>query len=117
MKNLTVINKKHNSWIDFQSDDVDLSIEVMIPGASGNEYTAFYLTIEQIEDLKKLVDSTVREIEKGPITTERIDPPIPTNKHDWQAFRDSYDEGDEVGYGKTEQEAINDLIEQENKQI
>ena len=41
-------------------------------------------------------------------------PPIPDRKYDWSAIRESYDEGDLIGYGRTEQEAINDLISQEN---
>jgi len=31
---------------------------------------------------------------------------------DWQATEDGYDQGDPVGYGSTEQEAIDDLIDQ-----
>ena len=40
-------------------------------------------------------------------------PPIPIREYDWSAIRSDYDEGDLVGYGKTEQDAINDLINQE----
>lgn len=40
-------------------------------------------------------------------------PPIPIRNYDWSAFREDYDEGDLVGHGKTEQEAINNLKEQE----
>ena len=42
-------------------------------------------------------------------------PPIPIRDYDWSAIRENYDEGDLIGYGKTEQEAINNLIEQENE--
>lgn len=42
-------------------------------------------------------------------------PPIPIRNYDWSAIRDDYDAGDLIGYGKTEQEAINNLIEQENE--
>jgi hypothetical protein len=41
-------------------------------------------------------------------------PPIPNRNYDWSAFREDYDEGNLIGYGKTENEAINDLIEKEN---
>ena len=30
-------------------------------------------------------------------------PPIPIRNHDWSAIRESYDEGDLIGYGKTNQ--------------
>lgn len=36
-------------------------------------------------------------------------PPIPDRRFDFSATRDSYDDGDLIGYGKTEQEAIDDL--------
>jgi len=40
-------------------------------------------------------------------------PPIPIRDYDWSAWDDeTYDEGCLVGHGKTEQEAIDDLIEQ-----
>ena len=42
-------------------------------------------------------------------------PPIPTRDYDWSAIREGYDEGDLIGYGKTEQDAINDLVRQENE--
>ena len=42
-------------------------------------------------------------------------PPIPDRRFDWSAIRESYDEGDLIGYGKTEQEAIDDLKEQESE--
>lgn len=46
------------------------------------------------------------------IITKQINPPIPSNRFDWFAVREDDDEGDYIGYGKTEQEAINDLIDQ-----
>ena len=36
-------------------------------------------------------------------------PPIPVRNYDWSAIREDYDEGGLIGYGKTEQEAIDDL--------
>ena len=41
-------------------------------------------------------------------------PPIPTANFDWRAMVDFYDEGGKVGYGQTEQAAIDDLLEQLN---
>ena len=49
------------------------------------------------------------------ITTSHIAPPIPTKTHDWCAIDDETyggEEGDLVGYGATEIEAIRDLLEQ-----
>ena len=54
-------------------------------------------------------------MENDKIITSRIYPPIPIRRYDWQAVRESYDEGDLIGHGKTEQEAIDDLIEQEKE--
>lgn len=42
-------------------------------------------------------------------------PSIPIRDYDWSAIRESYDEGDLIGYGKTEQDAINDLVLKENE--
>jgi hypothetical protein len=36
--------------------------------------------------------------------------PIPISKFDWSATTDDYDLGSPVGFGATEEEAINDLI-------
>jgi hypothetical protein len=47
------------------------------------------------------------------IITERINPPIPVNHFDWTACRDGYDAGDPIGYGTTEREAIEDLLDKE----
>jgi len=40
-------------------------------------------------------------------------PPIPVRDYDWSALREDYDEGDFIGYGRTEQDAIDDLLEKE----
>ena len=44
--------------------------------------------------------------------TEQINPPAPCRSHDWQATHDDYQPGDPMGFGPTEQDAINDLLEQ-----
>ena len=49
------------------------------------------------------------------IHTDCIYPPIPIRKYDWQATRGDYDEGDPIGHGETEKEAILDLLEQESE--
>ncbi len=38
--------------------------------------------------------------------------PIPPRQFDWSATFDGYEGGDPIGYGRTEQDAINDLIDQ-----
>lgn len=43
-------------------------------------------------------------------------PPIPDRNFDWSAIRYDYDPGDIIGYGSTEKEAINDLINQEKEE-
>jgi hypothetical protein len=49
------------------------------------------------------------------IITSNDYPPIPIRYYDWSAFRDDYDEGDLIGHGRTEQDAIDNLIELENE--
>lgn len=41
-------------------------------------------------------------------------PPILIRYYDWSAIRENYDEGDLIGYEKTEHGAIDDLVCQEN---
>jgi hypothetical protein len=41
--------------------------------------------------------------------------PIPIRIFDWSAVTDNYDINDPIGYGKTEIEAIKDLIDQLNE--
>jgi hypothetical protein len=44
------------------------------------------------------------------IRTEHIYPPIPIRDFDWSAVTDDYDEGSPIGFGRTEREAITDLM-------
>ena len=50
------------------------------------------------------------------IVTNYVYPPIPIRQFDWSAIDDdTYDgEGCRIGYGATEQEAIDDLLDQMN---
>lgn len=49
------------------------------------------------------------------IITRYSPAPIPIRHYDWSAFReDSEDEDCIVGYGETEQEAIQDLLDKES---
>ena len=43
------------------------------------------------------------------IITANIYPPIPDRRFDWTAVTDDYEPGCPIGYGRTEQEAIQDL--------
>jgi hypothetical protein len=52
--------------------------------------------------------------EKKIITTHDW-PPIPIRNYDWSAVREDYNAGDLIGYGSTEQEAIDDLKIQESE--
>jgi len=45
------------------------------------------------------------------IVTSYICPPIPFRNYDWCATYDGYEPGEPIGYGRTEQEAILDLLE------
>jgi hypothetical protein len=56
-----------------------------------------------------------REMERAGIKTDYWRKPIPTNACDWSAYRDGYEPGDSIGYGATEEEAIQDLLEQEEE--
>jgi hypothetical protein len=46
------------------------------------------------------------------LITSNIRPPIPLRDYDWCAFRHGYEPGDTIGYGETEEAAINDFYEQ-----
>ena len=46
------------------------------------------------------------------IETSFVYPPIPIRTCDWQATFDNYEPGDPIGWGATEQEAIEDLLAQ-----
>ena len=46
------------------------------------------------------------------IVTSHDYPPVPSRAYDWSAHYDNYEPGDAIGYGRNEQEAINDLLEQ-----
>ncbi len=49
-----------------------------------------------------------------PIVTEYWPKPIPDHSYDWSAVREGCDDdGETVGYGRTEAEAIADLLELE----
>lgn len=47
------------------------------------------------------------------IVTVVLHPPIPIRSHDWCAYRDGEEERGRYGYGRTEQEAIDNLLANE----
>ena len=46
------------------------------------------------------------------IVTDNWPKPIPDRRFDWAAATDNYEPGDPIGYGRTEAEAVADLLEQ-----
>ena len=72
----------------------------------------FYNSMD--EAVEKLRENQRNQSEEKIITSHDY-PPIPLRQYDWSAIRDSYDAGDAIGYGATEQEAIDNLKEQENE--
>jgi len=51
---------------------------------------------------------------KPKIITEYVCPPIPIRTSDWSAVREGYEPGDPIGMGRTEADAIDDLMDQED---
>ena len=95
--------KKRISEIPFvQGQDDGLYPEGYVDGFEEGALWAF----ELCSDMK--VD--------GGIITIYSPPPIPVRTYDWSAIRQGYDAGDHIGYGETEQQAINDLKEREHEQ-
>ena len=43
-------------------------------------------------------------------------PPIPIRDYDWSAIREGYEPGDLIGTGRTEQDAIINLVYNETEQ-
>lgn len=67
-------------------------------------------------------NSHMRDIDPGdlwddlPDIITYYDPkPIPLRRYDWSAARDGYEPGDPIGWGATEAEAIEDLMERERE--
>ena len=52
---------------------------------------------------------------KGKIISVWVYPPIPWRNFDWSAFRDGTEESGPVGYGRTKEEAIADLLQTEEE--
>ena len=88
----------------------------------GNNNKGMFYDMDKIVDVMdkaindlNLINSKSKMRNPDGIITEHIYPPIPIRNYDWSAIRDDYDEGDLVGYGRTEQAAKDDLIQQEKE--
>jgi hypothetical protein len=55
------------------------------------------------------------EISKPDIVTTFVYPPIPVRQFDWCAYRDGREEDGHYGWGKSEADAIADLLEYEEE--
>lgn len=44
------------------------------------------------------------------ILTQHVTPPVPVRFFDWAAFSPDYEPGDPVGYGVTQQEAVEEYL-------
>lgn len=76
--------------------------ETCRPGCNGGPATA-----DEIAEMRRL--ERIKNI-----TCEFVCPPIPNRSHDWLAYVDGEDEGPQ-GWGKTKEEAIENLKEQINE--
>ena len=48
---------------------------------------------------------------KAKIVTRHVAPPIPERAYDWQAHDEGHEENGPFGFGKTEQDAIDALLD------
>jgi hypothetical protein len=54
-------------------------------------------------------------MESRKIVTEYNYPSIPVRDYDWRAYREGWDLDELIGYGKTKEQAIQDLLDQEQE--
>jgi hypothetical protein len=80
--------------------------------------------LQRIDSLEKAAEylrgrvkelSAISKEKSGSIIAEYSPAPIPLSEYDWRATRYDYDDGDAVGYGETERDAINDLLDKEEQ--
>lgn len=83
-------------------DSLKCDIISLLPQGGGEVVFSFFMTKQQFTDFAA----------EGKEWFEENQKPIRTNKFDWTAVEMDYEPGRPVGYGSTEQEAINELIEQ-----
>ncbi len=51
------------------------------------------------------------------IHTSFVNPPIPVRGFDWEAVEEGYEPGDHIGRGRTEQAAIEALLDQLDEEL
>jgi len=61
--------------------------------------------------MRKLIDIPIQD----KIITSYDFPPIPIRDYDWSAIREDYEPSDLIGTGRTEKDAIEDLVRQEKE--
>jgi len=97
---------EYQEFADFVDSDIDFM--AMFKAGKFNPY---------VNNLFKQEARTLASIIVGwvmsEIKTEYWAKPIPIRNRDWIAYRDGNEESGPVGVGATEQEAIEDLMEQE----
>lgn len=62
---------------------------------------------------RMIYHSQIKKTKMRKILTSYECPPIPVREYDWSAAREDWDLDEPIGYGRTEQEAIDDLLEKE----
>lgn len=77
-------------------------------GGSGSDIGADREGIEVSEEIGKMSDLTI--IDGYRIRTSFNHPPIPDRRFDWSAWVDGEEESNIMGRGKTESEAVSELI-------
>ena len=74
------------------------------------------MTLEVPKEMRDFLQRTIEEEYASlKIVTQCVAPPIPLRNFDWVAFYYGEDEEGERGWGKTEEEAIQNLKDQANE--
>lgn len=79
----------------------------------GKAARAYWDELEQA-DADRQLTQRAEVLARIELATRHVFPPIPDRRFDWSAVdRDTYDgEGSPIGWGRTEQDAIDDLLSQ-----
>jgi hypothetical protein len=80
---------------------------------SGGLSLSFHMTASQAREMAAVLLAGAEEVEPAPtIETTHVQPPVPFRHMDWQATYKGYEPGAPIGYGATEQQAIEDIKDQ-----
>ena len=77
--------------------------------------TSFEAILETIGEPELAREAAEGRFDTPRIVTSFVCPPIPYRGNDWCAYRDGQEEAGGYGYGETEAEAIQDLLEIEGR--